>query len=341
MEEKDRAELVRKQALSIKGEIDTATDRKAVESGIAKLYNLLSDPNLPARVASFIKGLITAAEEKSKSASAGERPNLLSPAINKSLAGFKRAVAQFDKAAKSYAALLDEAKKKEEEFNRLIHEIMQDPFSDDAKQKRGEMVENLVDRVSLAPGAGECIAAVEKMQEAKKAIEDDKSLGQEQKDRLLDQANAEIKSAQAKLAALNSLDQELRKQLVVDIEKAVLDIAAAAKSSSMAEYKQIVSNGLSEAQKKEITTFVEQCQGMPKDLIMEKYKNLEEKIIGIKAAKVEEVAKGEWVGKGSEKVGEKVLDELGDIFATELPSKTSSHAEAVVKSRKNNNIPSR
>jgi len=69
MEEKDRAELVRKQALSIKGEIDTATDRKAVESGIAKLYNLLSDPNLPAGVADFINGLIAAAEEKSKSAS--------------------------------------------------------------------------------------------------------------------------------------------------------------------------------------------------------------------------------------------------------------------------------
>jgi len=66
-----------------------------------------------------------------------------------------------------------------------------------------------------------------------------------------------------------------------------------------------------------------------------------EKIIGIKAAKVEEVAKAAGVEKGSEKVGEKVLDELGDIFATELPSKTSSHAEAVVKSRKNNNIPSR
>ncbi|MDF3048348.1 MAG: hypothetical protein K0R73_1466 [Candidatus Midichloriaceae bacterium] len=340
MEEKDRAELVRGQAISIKAKMDVASNKQAVESCIADLKALLSDPYLPAGVADFIKGLITAAEEKTKTTAAVMQSNVAPPVANKPLADFYISMAKFEQSAKSYADLLEEAKKKEYEFKDLLmNTIEANPKSEAADNARIKFKDNIVGRLSIANGleakSKECDEHYEKMQVAKKEVENDKSLSQEQRKELLEQANAELISAQAKLAGLNSQNQALSKQLVADIEKAVLDKVAASKSSSMTEYNKVASQGLSEEQKKEIAIFVKDCQGMPKELIDEKYRILEEKITGMQALKVEElekIEKPEWaekvekdggeVEKGRGEIEKDKADLLDDLFDTPTKSFT-------------------
>ncbi|MDF3047896.1 MAG: hypothetical protein K0R73_1014 [Candidatus Midichloriaceae bacterium] len=283
---------------------------------------LLSIPGISSNIISEAERTINEVMQKMGMGIAmnGYSSNDLSSEHKKLIADFYISMAKFEQSAKSYAELLEEAKKKEDEFkNLLMNTIEANPKSEAADNARIKLKDNIVGRLSIANDleakSKECDEHYEKMQVATKEIENDKSLSQEQKDILLDQAKAELISAQAKLAGLNSQNQALGKQLVADIEKAVLDKAAVSKSSSMAEYKQIISNGISEEQKKEIAIFVKDCQGMPKDLIIEKYENLEGKITSMQALKVEElgkIGKPEWaekVEKGGgevESTGEKV-----------------------------------